>query len=259
MYALLTTPEVETLDGNDPALGEAVDLLGASVPQACAGLVAYHAAGYRSYLAAAVTPPIASRSLILRAIRGPRGLRAIADWRILPGQLFLNGVAVREDERGQGLGTRLLSDGRKLAERLLCRRLALDVSLDNPAAHRLYLSHGFTELSRSRWRDVYPSEHSPAALRLINWPFYVAHRNLYGFGDLAVRAGIRDMNLRIVGTATRVPAVADADALAAAVTRLLPVKDYYLTESAEDRNAADGRPIRAEFLRMSSELPESTR
>ncbi|MDG4758915.1 GNAT family N-acetyltransferase [Micromonospora sp. WMMD710] len=249
----LTAGEVDTLDdADDPALVEATDLLASSVPQACRGLVAYHAGGYWSYLAAALTPPVDARTVILRAVRGPHGLRAVADWRLLPGQLLLNGIAVRDDDRGRGLGSRLLGDGHDLAVRLGCRALLLDVSLDNPAAHRLYLRHGFTDLTRSSWREVLGVEAStPASIRLVNWPAFAAHHTAYGFGDLTVRTVIGDdVDLRVVGTAIRVPAAPDAAALAAAASRLVEIdRCFSATTGTDERPAAAGTEL-ARFVRM---------
>lgn len=257
MRLALTDVEVDALgDPNDPALGEATDLLASSVPDACSGLVAYHASGYRSFLAAALTPPADSRTLLLRAVRGPDGLRAVADWRLLPGRLLLNGIAVRGDERGRGLGSRLLRDGRDLAERLGCRALLLDVSVDNPATRRLYLRHGFTEHTHSRWYGVVGADAATAALlRLTDWPAFAAHHHAYGFGDLTVRTveGI-EISLRVAGSAVRVPA-SGGPALAAALGRLMAIERCFTAAPATDA-PVDAGPLLARFVRMRCELPK---
>ncbi|GIJ77667.1 Ribosomal protein S18 acetylase RimI [Micromonospora phaseoli] len=261
MRLFLTAAEIETLDDpQDPALGDTADLLATSVPPGCAGLVAYHADGYQSFLAAAVTPPRTARTLILRAIRGPGGLRAVADWRLLPGQLFLNGIAVRGDERGQGLGSRLLHDGQELARRLGCRAMLLDVSLDNPAAHRLYLRHGFTEVSRSRWHEVVGARTSgPISIRLVNWPAFAAHHTAYGFGDLTVRTTSgEEFGIRVVGTAVRVPAEPVAGPLAAAVSPLLGSDRCFWAEAVTDQCPTSTAPGLAEFVRMRRELADTS-
>ncbi|MEV4499372.1 GNAT family N-acetyltransferase [Micromonospora arborensis] len=253
----LTAIEVDTLDDpDDPSLLEATDLLASSVPETCLGLVAYHASGYGSFLAAALTPPADACTLILRAVRGPAGLRAVADWRLLPGQLLLNGIAVREDERGRGLGTRLLNDGHDLAVRLGCRALLLDVSLDNPVAHGLYRRHGFTELTHSSWREVVGVRAStPAPVRLVNWPAFAAHHTAYGFGDLTVRTALgAEIDLRVVGTAIRVPAAPDAAALAAAIGPLVGIDRCFSAATRTDGHPADAGPELARFVRMRCEL-----
>ncbi|MGC4749775.1 GNAT family N-acetyltransferase [Micromonospora sp. DT201] len=260
MHLDLTTVEVDTLDDpDDPTLIEATDLLASSVPEACLGLVAYHAGGYVSYLAAALTPPADARTLILRAVRGPAGLRAVADWRLLPGHLLLNGIAVHEEERGRGMGSRLLRDGHDLAVRLGCRALLLDVSLDNPAAHRLYRRHGFTELVRSSWREVVGVRAAaPTSIRLVNWPAFAAHHAVYGFGDLTVRtAAGEEIDLRVVGTAVRVPAAPNGAALAAAIGPLVGVDRCFSAAPLADGHPADAGPELARFVRMRCELAAS--
>ncbi|WP_406068050.1 GNAT family N-acetyltransferase [Micromonospora sp. NBC_01638] len=261
MAPVLTAVAVDTLDNpDDPALVEATDLLASSVPEACRGLVAYHAGGYRSFLAAALTPAADARTVILRAVRGPTGLRAVADWRLLPGHLLLNGIAVRGDERGQGLGSRLLRDGRELAVRLGCPGLLLDVSLDNPAAHRLYLRHGFTELTHSRWCDVVgPRASTPVSLRLVNWPTFAAHHTAYGFGDLTVRTAIEEINVRVIGTALRVPGAPTAAALATAIGPLIKIDRCFSAATLTDGRPADTGPELARFVRMQCELPAPPR
>ncbi|MGC5052965.1 GNAT family N-acetyltransferase [Micromonospora sp. DT48] len=264
MHIVLTEPQIETIDDpGDPALGAAAELLASSVPQTCAGLVAYHADGYRRFLAAAITPPPAARTLILRAVRGRVGIRAVADWRLLPGGLLLNGVAVRESERGRGLGASLLDDGRRLAERLGRRTLLLDVSTDNPAARRLYVRHGFVDISQCRWRAVPLADpDASAAVQVVNWPTFQVHREAYGFGDLTVRLGERQFEVRTVGTALRVPAESDAGRLAAGIARLLPVERCFTVDTLEPTAVAlspRSAPALAAFTRMRVELPDPSR
>ena len=59
------------------------------------------------------------------------------------GELVMDGIAVREDARGQGIGTRLLDEVERVAVRLGKNRIRLDVVDTNPDARRLYERRGF--------------------------------------------------------------------------------------------------------------------
>lgn len=96
--------------------------------------------------------------MILRAIRVGGRVVAIADWRILGPRLFLNGLAVDGDHRGQGHGTRLFEDGASIARALHLDTVELgrtsDVAVDNELAVRLYRRMGLTEMSYSVWEHL---------------------------------------------------------------------------------------------------------
>ena len=61
-----------------------------------------------------------------------------------PGELLMDGIAVREDHRGQGIGTRLLSEIVQYARDHAYQSVRLDVIDTNPGARRLYERTGFT-------------------------------------------------------------------------------------------------------------------
>lgn len=56
---------------------------------------------------------------------------------------YLAGVAVHEKFRGQGVGNFMLNQGINKARQKGCKRVVLDVALDNPGAKRLYERVGF--------------------------------------------------------------------------------------------------------------------
>lgn len=60
-----------------------------------------------------------------------------------PGELVMDGIAVRSDARGRGIGTRLLKEIRKLAEQQGFNHVRLDVIDINPKAKKLYERMGF--------------------------------------------------------------------------------------------------------------------
>ena len=70
-----------------------------------------------------------------------------------PGSLYISGIAVAPDWRGQGLGTRLLAAARERARRLRCRALSLICFARNAGARRLYERLGFTVIDR---REIVP-------------------------------------------------------------------------------------------------------
>ena len=56
---------------------------------------------------------------------------------------YLAGVAVDEEFRGQGVGSFILDQGINMARKRGCKRVVLDVALDNLGAKRLYEKKGF--------------------------------------------------------------------------------------------------------------------
>lgn len=64
------------------------------------------------------------------------------------GEAELESVVVAPDWRGQGLGTRLLSESARYARELGAARLDLEVRASNAAAIRLYERTGFQETGR---------------------------------------------------------------------------------------------------------------
>lgn len=65
-----------------------------------------------------------------------------------PGSLYISGIAVAPEWRGQGLGTRLLAAARERAQRLGCRALSLICFAENEGARRLYEREGFSVVDR---------------------------------------------------------------------------------------------------------------
>jgi GNAT superfamily N-acetyltransferase len=70
-----------------------------------------------------------------------------------PGTLYIAGVAVWADERGQGVGQRLLEAARERARALGLRELSLLCFAGNTGARRLYERTGFVVVD---WRPVAP-------------------------------------------------------------------------------------------------------
>ena len=66
---------------------------------------------------------------------------------------YLGAVAVNEDCRGKGIGTFILGESLKLARKKNCKRVVLDVDLENDGALRLYERFGFKIFNKKsiRW------------------------------------------------------------------------------------------------------------
>lgn len=245
----LVTADIESVAGpTDPALGAVVRLLATSVPDSCVGLVAYHASGYQAFLAAALAPPAPHRTLILRCVRDDDGVVAVADWRAVGETLLLNGIAVRPEERGRGLGSQLLQDGLTLARRLGRTSVALDVSEENPGAYRLYRRTGFTEQRVTVFADV-PTDPSPEPepVRLCNWPSFITDRAAYGFADLNVDTRDRQFTARLVGRVLRVPTGADTTRIGTSLAAITEASRCY----AIGPDDGPGQTI-ARFIRMTT-------
>jgi ribosomal protein S18 acetylase RimI-like enzyme len=200
---------IDHLDGQDrPAVKAAADLLAESVHESIRGLVPYHATRYPNFIAAALTPPPAVRTVLIRTITHAGKPVAVADWRVLESELFLNGLAVHEDFRGQRYGTRLLEDGLSLARSLGLPQLALDVASANTRAIALYNSVGFTDSHTAYWFNLTNDQLGAPGdrARVLDWPLFQPQRDAYGFADVSVRDDAGSVSrIRIVGTAMRLP------------------------------------------------------
>jgi ribosomal protein S18 acetylase RimI-like enzyme len=223
---------VHDLDGADPRWAvAAARLLASSVAPEATGLVPYSLAGYHRYLAVLLDRPPATRSVLLRAVLEDGMPVGLADWRVLTGTLFLNGLAVVPERRGRGLGGRLLDDGVALARELGLARLTLDVAAGNAVAAGLYRRGGYIPAAESRWHDVLVGEADPAgvAARLLDWPVFCALRAAYGFADLSLRDQHgRVTVVRAVGDALRLdPAALESGLSVAALCELTGCRRAY--------------------------------
>ena len=85
----------------------------------------------------------------LSRVYGPVGaiwraaLASLLERDLEPGALLMDGICVRKNARGLGLGTRLLSEIKSTARDLGCASVHLDVIDSNPRAAALYAREGF--------------------------------------------------------------------------------------------------------------------
>lgn len=70
--------------------------------------------------------------------------------RVAADEVHINNVAVREQERGRGLGSTLLAAALGAARTNQASAAVLEVRAGNRAAQALYLRHGFTVVGRRR-------------------------------------------------------------------------------------------------------------
>ncbi len=78
-------------------------------------------------------------------------------WHIVD-QLHLCTFAIEPGQQGRGLGAALLQCVLRLAQRLDCVEIQLEVRVSNRAARRLYLRNGFEEQTRRRGLYSNPTE-----------------------------------------------------------------------------------------------------
>ncbi|MFI7428901.1 GNAT family N-acetyltransferase [Micromonospora sp. NPDC049836] len=255
-WAVAAAPVRSLQNPTDSDTEAVVTLLREAVPTTCAGLVPYYAAGFGPYLAAALTPPTPCRTVFIRYVRAGGDICAVADWRLLGTCLFLNGIAVATQQRGQRHGSRLLGDGERLGRLLGCDTLALDVSTTNPAARRLYERHGFVERTYAEWLRVCPKAAGKAEVRLLDWPSFAAHRSAYGFGDVRAVRRNRDHVVRVIGRALRVPADEDGPVLAAVLSVSVGADQAFAVRSTSASSPSSEAFVH--FTRMNRALTAGT-
>ena len=88
---------------------------------------------------------------------GERVIGYFGTWHIVD-QLHLCTFAIDPDRQGAGLGALLLECVFRLAQRLECSEILLEVRVSNARARRLYLSRGFREQSVRRNMYAHPKE-----------------------------------------------------------------------------------------------------
>jgi len=71
---------------------------------------------------------------------------------------YLSNIAVDPQFRGQGIGTYILENAFKLAEKKGCRRVILDVTLNNVGASRLYERFGFKVYGKKDPKRIFKGE-----------------------------------------------------------------------------------------------------
>jgi GNAT superfamily N-acetyltransferase len=97
-----------------------------------------------------------SAELLMERLGTPGGLWAAMIFSIYARQpraseLLMDGIAVRRDMRGKGIGTHLLNDLKRYARDNGFRTIRLDVIDTNPAARRLYKRQGFVPTRTERF------------------------------------------------------------------------------------------------------------
>ena len=123
--------------------------LSASVEAKLVGLAGFHTTG--GSLTGGITP-----SVLLTRLGFFRGLRAtlifsLYERKPTPGQLLMDGIAVRSDYRGHGIGSQLLQELQDYARRNGFANIRLDVIDTNPGARRLYERLGFVAVRTERF------------------------------------------------------------------------------------------------------------
>jgi GNAT superfamily N-acetyltransferase len=75
----------------------------------------------------------------------------------------LNAIGVKEDLRGQGIGTALIEEAEELARKRGYETVGLAVGTENEAAYRLYLRLGYNDWAHgtfmTEWAEIGPAGH----------------------------------------------------------------------------------------------------
>lgn len=109
-------------------------------PKQHSGRLARQEAGEASYLIAWASGEVLGHTLLIWAGPDNEDIGAL-----LPRAAAVEGLAVRSDWQGQGIGTRLVEQAERLARLRGIPHLSLGVSGDNPGARRLYKRLGFQD------------------------------------------------------------------------------------------------------------------
>ena len=224
----------------------AASLLRLIVPQPCLGLTPYDSPRFGAFLAAANAVPTSMRTLLLRGVTAADQVVAVADWRVLGRVLFLNGIAVSPDHRGEGIGSKLVADGIRLAKELGCSAVELDVAVGNDPAAALYERAEFEPVGVTTWVELSgealapPSEpvepvdpaggsvlvapaRTATTWRVRNWPMFSAHFTAYGFGDVDLAGPGQSAAVRVLPSGWRLSGLDSVAAAPAAVEALAAV------------------------------------
>lgn len=71
------------------------------------------------------------------------------DKEAFPNEWYLDSISVRSDQRGKGVGAKLLTGLIDFASEQGAERIGLSVDDDNPRAKKLYMRQGFKEVGRN--------------------------------------------------------------------------------------------------------------
>lgn len=90
------------------------------------------------------------RSLVLRGRRAPRPVRGYICYWLLEGELEIQNIAIRPEDRRRGGAWALMQAAMEEARRAGCLRAWLEVRPSNTGAIKLYRRWGFREVARRK-------------------------------------------------------------------------------------------------------------
>ncbi|KRN27429.1 ribosomal-protein-alanine acetyltransferase [Lactobacillus selangorensis] len=95
-----------------------------------------------------------------------RLLAFVGCWFVAAGESHITNIAVAPEQQSKGFGTFLLNFMIDYARTLKCRKMTLEVRVDNSGAHRLYERLGFTDGNLKK--AYYVEDHSDARDMTLN-------------------------------------------------------------------------------------------
>lgn len=149
----------------------------------------YGASGVRRYLASLVRFPQYQTEHMFWGVWDGCMLLGYAHFRALPESWHLNNIAVHPDAQQRGIGSRLWEQFVLTGRQRSCRRLTLDVELDNRVAIAWYESRGL-QPDGMVWRyekQMDSTCRGGEVVQLLSWEQAEAWQMAYGFSQFQVQ------------------------------------------------------------------------
>lgn len=236
-----------------------VALLRNGVPEHLLGYTILGCRGIGKFLEDSIGPNERSAKTSYLVCVSQDDLVGIAEIRTTPELLFLNHIYVTAPLRGQGLGTRLLGEALRSAEKPARKSIQLDVFAERIAAKTWYESLGFSKLYEQVWLEMPLSKsenHQPSTANGLA-EARQTHR-AYGFSEFSLSTPTRSYRVGRLGDhlfrVTDGRVLDDASALSA-LARLDPHRTLLCITQADA--VAHGAParktVKARSLRMAAD------
>jgi ribosomal protein S18 acetylase RimI-like enzyme len=126
-------------DENDDVLGILVSYSNGEIKEIDEIKAFFNAMGIIDFLKLLIISPVLNKLLITN--------KSDDDY-------YLSNISVAEEHQGKGIGTSILENSFKIAKEKKCKKVVLDVSIDNEGALKLYKRAGFNVYNKKiiKWR-----------------------------------------------------------------------------------------------------------
>jgi ribosomal protein S18 acetylase RimI-like enzyme len=162
-------------------------------------------------------PPAASSAMYLVAEHNGTVV-GCADFRSGGSDVFLNYISVLPSHRALRIGTSLLAEGIRRADKA-AERLVLDVLERNVVAQNWYRHLGLSRIGSTIWWEVSPPEVRDLAFGITGWPQAEASQQVFAFSTFTITTSTASYVVGRLGRdwfrVTAPAAIVDAEAWAA--------------------------------------------